>query len=166
MGSGSTAAIGLEDGVGRRDSKAMLACSCYHIGDYFRHWLRMGSAAAYPPKIFNVNWFRKDADGKFVWPGFGQNMRVLQWIVERCEGRAAGVETPLGVAPRYHDLNWQGLDFTPAKFNQVMQIDRSTWNKELSSHDQLFQKIGKKLPEALRTQRESLDRKLETAPQA
>jgi phosphoenolpyruvate carboxykinase (GTP) len=162
MGSETTAATVGEVGVVRRDPMAMLPFCGYHIGDYFRHWLRMGRAASKPPRIFNVNWFRKDSSGKFVWPGFGQNMRVLQWIVERCEARAEGVETALGIAPRYEDMNWNGLNFNPAKFNDVMRIDRFTWNKELKSHDQLFEKVGDKLPEALRVQRESLDRKLES----
>jgi phosphoenolpyruvate carboxykinase (GTP) len=161
MGSETTAAAAGEAGIVRRDPMAMLPFCGYHIGDYFRHWLRMGRATAKPPRIFNVNWFRKDADGKFVWPGFGQNMRVLQWIVERCEGKATGIDTPLGIAPRYGDLNWNGLNFSEAQFDQVMSGDRSTWNKELASHDQLFQKIGAKLPEALRVQRETLERKLE-----
>ena len=156
MGSETTAASAGEVGVVRRDPMAMLPFCGYHIGDYFRHWLRIGATAAKPPKIFNVNWFRKGPDGKFVWPGFGHNMRVLTWIVDRSLGRAGGVETPLGVAPRYSDLNWNGLEFGQPKFAQIMSIDGSTWNKELASHDQLFEKIGDKLPEILRVQRERL----------
>jgi phosphoenolpyruvate carboxykinase (GTP) len=156
MGSETTAASAGEVGVVRRDPMAMLPFCGYHIGDYFRHWLRMGSAAAKAPKIFSVNWFRKGPDGKFVWPGFGQNMRVLEWVVERCQGQAGGVETPLGLAPRYGDLNWQGIDFGQHKFAQVMSIDGSTWNKELASHEQLFQEGRRQATRILRVQREQL----------
>lgn len=160
MGSETTAAIVGEVGIVRRDPMAMLPFCGYHIGDYFRHWLGMGKAASHAPRIFNVNWFRKDENGKFAWPGFGQNMRVLKWIVDRCRGQAGGVETPLGFAPRFTDLNWKGLDFTEQRFAGVMQIDGFTWNKELASHDQLFQKIGDKLPEALKAQRRSIGQRL------
>lgn len=160
MGSETTAASVGEVGIVRRDPMAMLPFCGYHIGDYFHHWLAMGKAASHAPRIFNVNWFRKDENGKFVWPGFGQNMRVLKWIVDRCQGRAGGVETPLGFAPRYGDLNWQGLEFGEHRFIEVMQIDGFTWNKELISHDQLFQKIGDKLPEALKMQRRSIGQRL------
>jgi phosphoenolpyruvate carboxykinase (GTP) len=157
MGSETTAAIVGEVGVVRRDPMAMLPFCGYHVGDYFEHWLAIGKSAAKPPRIFNVNWFRKGADGKFIWPGFGENMRVLKWIVERCEGTAGGVETPLGVAPRFADLHWQGLSFPEAKFNEAMRIDGSTWNQELTSHDQLFDKVGEKLPTALRERRQTLE---------
>lgn len=160
MGSETTAAIVGEVGIVRRDPMAMLPFCGYHIGDYFRHWLAMGKTASHAPRIFSVNWFRKDENGKFAWPGFGQNMRVLKWIVDRCQGHAGGMETPLGFAPRYADLNWQGLDFGEHRFTGVMQIDGFTWNKELVSHDQLFQKIGDKLPEALKAQRRSIGQRL------
>ena len=160
MGSETTAAIVGEVGIVRRDPMAMLPFCGYHIGDYFRHWLAIGKAARQAPKIFNVNWFRKDENGKFAWPGFGQNMRVLKWIVDRCQGKGGGTETPLGFAPRYSDLNWQGLDFGEDRFARVMQSNGSTWNKELASHDQLFEKIGGKLPEALKAQRRSIGQRL------
>ena len=101
----------------------MLPFCGYHIGDYFRHWLAMGRAVARPPKIFNVNWFRTDENGKFVWPGFRQNMRVLKWIVDRCGDRAHGVETALGLQPEYRDLDWRGLDFSSGRFGQVMRLE-------------------------------------------
>ncbi|MEP7084471.1 MAG: phosphoenolpyruvate carboxykinase (GTP), partial [Betaproteobacteria bacterium] len=150
MGSETTAAIVGEVGIVRRDPMAMLPFCGYHVGDYFQHWLRMGKASAKAPRIFNVNWFRKDPQGRFVWPGFGQNMRVLKWIVERCQGRASGTENPIGIAPAYKDLEWDGLDFTEDKFRQVMGFDSSTWNKELAAHDELFKKVGGKLPNELK----------------
>ena len=160
MGSETTAAIVGEVGIVRRDPMAMLPFCGYHVGDYFRHWLAMGKAVSQPPRIFNVNWFRKDENGKFAWPGFGQNMRVLKWVVDRCEGHADGVETPLGISPRYADLNWQGLNFSELRFDGVMRIEGSTWNKELASHDELFKKVGAKLPEALMAQRRSIGQRL------
>ena len=160
MGSETTAAIVGEVGVVRRDPMAMLPFCGYHIGDYFRHWLQVGKSAARAPRIFIVNWFRKDEQGKFAWPGFGQNMRVLKWIVDRCQGQAGGVETPLGIAPGFGDLNWQGLEFSEQQFARVMKIDGSTWNKELEAHDALFKKVGEKLPESLKAQRQRIGERL------
>ena len=160
MGSETTAAIVGEVGIVRRDPMAMLPFCGYHIGDYFQHWLKMGKSVAHPPRIFNVNWFRKNADGKFAWPGFGENMRVLKWIVDRCQGEAGGQQTPLGFAPRYSDLRWEGLDFGEKDFDCVMRIDGFTWNKELKSHDELFQRIGDKLPATLLVQRRQIGERL------
>jgi phosphoenolpyruvate carboxykinase (GTP) len=160
MGSETTAAAAGKVGEVRRDPFAMLPFCGYHVGDYFAHWLRMGKAVKKPPKIFNVNWFRTDEQGKFAWPGFGQNMRVLQWIVERCRGRGHAVETPLGLEPAYGDLNWSGLDFPPARFVQVMRVDREMWTRELAAHDQLFAKLGTKRPAALAVERARLGGRL------
>ena len=113
-----------------------------------------------PPKIFNVNWFRTDADGKFVWPGFGQNMRVLAWIVERARGAGGARETALGFEPDYGDLNWTGLDFSPERFEAVMRVDAAPWARELAAHDALFAKLGAKQPAALAAERDKLARRL------
>jgi phosphoenolpyruvate carboxykinase (GTP) len=140
----------------------MLPFCGYHVGDYFKHWLVMGDAVAYPPRIFSVNWFRKDEDGKFVWPGFGQNMRVLQWVVERCRGRAHAVENAVGLVPEFADLDWTGTQFDAARFAGVMQVRRDEWERELASHDALFAKLGAKLPLALQAERERLAGRLAT----
>jgi len=156
MGSETTAAASGAVGEVRRDPFAMLPFCGYHIGDYFQHWLDMGSAVARPPRIFSVNWFRKDDAGQFVWPGFGQNMRVLKWIFERCAGEADAVETPLGFVPRYDDLDWTGFDFRPNEFSTVMRVDVDQWERELNSHDAFFGRLGAKKPQALMSERDRL----------
>src|SRR5438067_7046045 len=160
MGSETTAAASGAVGEVRRDPFAMLPFCGYHIGDYFRHWLELGSSVEKPPKIFNVNWFRTDDKGKFAWPGFGQNMRVLQWIVERCRGRAHALETPLGLQPEYADLEWRGLDFSADRFDQVMRVDREAWQRELAAHDSLFAQLGAKQPRTLADLRRALGSRL------
>jgi phosphoenolpyruvate carboxykinase (GTP) len=161
LGSETTAAITGKVGVVRRDPMAMLAFCGYNMGDYFDHWLNMGRAVKRPPRIFRVNWFRRDAQGKFIWPGFGENMRVLQWVVERCQGRGRGVETPLGTMPRFEDLNWKGLEkLSPAQYAELTRIDPSAWHDELKSHDELFEKLGTHLPAALEARRGQMHQKL------
>ena len=162
LGSETTAAITGKVGVVRRDPMAMLAFCGYNMGDYFAHWLKMGRAVKQPPRIFRVNWFRRDAQGRFIWPGFGENMRVLQWIVERCQGRARGVETSLGIMPRFEDLNWRGLEtsITPAQYADLSRIDLSAWQDELKSHDELFEKLGARLPSALDARRGRMHERL------
>jgi phosphoenolpyruvate carboxykinase (GTP) len=131
------------------------------MGDYFAHWLKIGRQAKQPPRIFRVNWFRRDANGKFIWPGFGENMRVLQWVVERCEGRAGGADTPLGTMPRFEDLNWTGLDkLTPAQYAELQRIDAQAWKEELHSHDELFGRLANHLPPALEARRGRMHEKL------
>ena len=155
LGSETTAAITGKVGVVRRDPMAMLAFCGYNMADYFAHWLQMGSKMQHPPRIFRVNWFRRDANGKFLWPGFGENMRVLQWIAQRCQDRAAGVETPLGVMPRFEDLTWEGLEhkMSAGQFAELERVDPAAWKDELASHDELFGKFGERLPAELETRR-------------
>ncbi|SDV46073.1 phosphoenolpyruvate carboxykinase (GTP) [Chitinasiproducens palmae] len=154
MGSETTAAAVGQQGVVRRDPFAMLPFCGYNMSEYFAHWLtlgkRLGDSGARLPRIFCVNWFRKGADGKFVWPGFGENMRVLQWIVGRIEGRAQGHDHLFGVSPAYEDLEWEGLSFDRDAFDSVMSIDAQAWHDELALHDELFQKLEAGLPAALR----------------
>jgi phosphoenolpyruvate carboxykinase (GTP) len=161
LGSETTAAITGKVGVVRRDPMAMLAFCGYNMGDYFAHWLKMGRAVKLPPRIFRVNWFRRDANGKFLWPGFSENMRVLAWIVGRCQGSTQGAETPLGVMPRYEDLHWAGLEkISPARFAELTRVDTAAWKDELRSHDELFAKLGARLPAALEARRGRMHGKL------
>ncbi len=153
MGSETTAAAAGQQGVVRRDPFAMLPFMGYNMSDYFRHWLDLGAKLAQSgaklPKIFCVNWFRKGADGKFVWPGYGENMRVLKWMLERVEGQGRGEEHAFGTSPRYEDLNWQGLAFTPEQFHTVTHISDSDWAAELKLHDELFTQLAHNLPAEL-----------------
>jgi len=160
LGSETTAAITGKVGVVRRDPMAMLAFCGYHMGDYFAHWLKMGRSVAQPPRIFRVNWFRKDAAGRFLWPGFSENMRVLKWIVERSAGRGAGAVTPLGIIPRYEDLDWRGLDFDRARFDEITAVDERAWAEELKSHDELFSRLGARVPQALERRRSRMHEQL------
>jgi phosphoenolpyruvate carboxykinase (GTP) len=164
MGSETTAAMAGGNGAVRRDPFAMLPFVGYNMSDYFQHWLDTGAklqaGGAPVPKIYCVNWFRKGDDGKFVWPGYGENMRVLQWIVERVEGRANGKDNVFGVTPGYADLNWSGLDFTPAQFEQVTRIDPAAWTAELALHAELFQQLAHHLPTELSATRAKIEARL------
>jgi len=160
MGSETTAAAFGKQGEVRRDPFAMLPFCGYHVGDYFAHWLAMGKAVAKPPRIFAVNWFRKDADGRFAWPGFGENMRVLAWMFERCAGRAGGVETPLGTTPSYADLDWRGSAYEAGAFAGVVGLERQAWGRELAAHDELLAKVGPKMPVPLQAERRRLEGRL------
>ncbi len=150
MGSETTAAMVGGNGAVRRDPFAMLPFTGYNMSDYFQHWLNLGAklqaSGAALPKIYCVNWFRKGADGKFVWPGYGENMRVLQWMIGRIDGTAGGSENAFGTTPRYSDLNWNGLNFSAAQFDQVTSIDPLAWRAELQLHSELFEQLAYHLP--------------------
>jgi phosphoenolpyruvate carboxykinase (GTP) len=148
----------------RRDPMAMLPFCGYHIGDYFDHWLGIGRGLKHPPRIFHVNWFRKDGDGKFLWPGYGENMRVLKWIVDRCRGRLEAAESPLGWMPRRQDLVWDGLEVSNETFGELMSLDREAWTEELRLHEKLFAQIQDRLPKELAQKRELLLARLSRAP--
>lgn len=164
MGSEATAAA-IGQASMRRDPMAMLPFCGYNMGDYWRHWLRIGrQSVASPPTIFRVNWFRKDDNGKFIWPGFGQNMRVLKWVVDRCNGAGSAVESPLGWMPGYKALNWDGLAFDRDQFYQIMNIDRDTARTETEEQDELLNRFGDHLPNEMAMERELQLSRLSNSP--
>ena len=168
MGSETTAAAAGQQGVVRRDPFAMLPFMGYHMSDYFQHWLNVGSklqdvaaiSGAQLPRIYCVNWFRKGDDGKFVWPGYGENMRVLKWMLDRIEGQVQGQENIFGVSPHYDDLNWNGLNFTAEQFQSVTSIDKASWQTELGLHAELFQQLAHHLPQELLQTKAALEQRL------
>jgi phosphoenolpyruvate carboxykinase (GTP) len=164
MGSETTAAAFGQQGVVRRDPFAMLPFMGYNMSEYFAHWLSLGeklsNTGAALPKIFTTNWFRKGEDGKFVWPGYGENMRVLKWMIDRIEGKAQGQETAFGIAPQYAEINWSGIDFGPAQFASVTNIDQTAWATELQLHSELFTQLAYHLPEQLLQTKAQLQERL------
>jgi phosphoenolpyruvate carboxykinase (GTP) len=164
MGSETTAAITGQVGVVRRDPFAMIAFAGYNMSDYFQHWLNIGSKLAAEgavlPKIYCVNWFRKDENGKFVWPGFGENMRVLSWILGRAEGTAKGKETVFGICPEHTDMHWSGLDYSVEKFEKAIAVDVGDWKNELKLHTELFEHLGERLPKELIEARSKIEKRL------
>ena len=167
MGSETTAAAAGQQGVVRRDPFAMLPFMGYNMADYFQHWLTLGAKLAQSgaklPAIFCVNWFRKGADGKFVWPGYGENMRVLKWMLERVDGQGQGVQHAFGTSPRYEDLNWQGLAFTPEQYKTVTHISNEDWATELKLHDELFVQLAQGLPAELPATKAKIEQRLAQA---
>ncbi|MET3513457.1 phosphoenolpyruvate carboxykinase (GTP) [Pseudacidovorax sp. 1753] len=164
MGSETTAAAAGQQGVVRRDPFAMLPFMGYNMSDYFQHWLDLGkklqASGAKLPHIYTTNWFRKGDDGKFVWPGYGENMRVLKWMIDRIEGQGQGDEHVFGVSPRYEDLNWTGLDFSREQFDKVTSIDKAAWQAELKLHSELFEQLAHHLPEELPQTKAAIEQRL------
>jgi phosphoenolpyruvate carboxykinase (GTP) len=156
LGSETTAAAAGEVGKVRRDPMAMLPFCGYNMGDYFRHWIKIGKRLTETPRTFHVNWFRKDEDGKFIWPGFSENMRILKWIVERSRTGARAKETAIGWVPYYEDIDWTGLDFPREQWDRLMAIDRETWKQQTLGHEELFLKLSEHLPKELVFERELL----------
>ena len=164
MGSETTAAAFGAQGVVRRDPFAMLPFCGYNMSDYFQHWLdmehKLEATGHTLPKIFCVNWFRKGEDGKFVWPGYGENMRVLKWMIDRIEGQAKGQDTMFGIAPQYAEINWTGLDFSAQQFQTVTHIDKAAWVDELKLHDAHFEQLAYHLPNELLETRAAIEKRL------
>ena len=164
MGSETTAAAAGQQGVVRRDPFAMLPFTGYNVSDYFQHWLnigqKMGQAGAKLPAIYCVNWFRKDAEGKFVWPGYGENMRVLKWMIERIEGKTMGVDNGFGISPAFDEITWTGLQFTKAQFATVTSLDKADWKTEIALHTELFKQLAYHLPAQLESTKAQLEQRL------
>ena len=164
MGSETTAAAAGQQGVVRRDPFAMLPFMGYNMSDYFQHWLNLGeklaASGATLPRIYTTNWFRKDEAGKFVWPGYGDNMRVLKWMIDRIENKAAGQDTPFGTAPQYAEINWTGLEFSAEQFQTVTSIDRTAWADELKLHTAHFDQLAYHLPAQMLDTKAALEKRL------
>jgi phosphoenolpyruvate carboxykinase (GTP) len=161
MGSEMTAAAAGTIGKVRRDPMAMLPFCGYNMADYFQHWLDMGRRVPHPPKVFHVNWFRKGADGKFLWPGYGENVRVLKWMLERIEGHAAATETPIGMAPTPDALTLDGLDVTRGTMEELLSVDAAAWTKEHANVGKFLEIFGDRLPSEIRDEHNRLGQRLQ-----
>jgi phosphoenolpyruvate carboxykinase (GTP) len=164
MASETTAASTGNVGIVRRDPMAMLPFCGYNMADYFQHWLDMGKRIPHPPKIFHVNWFRRGADGKFLWPGYGENVRVLKWILERVEGRGAAQETPIGYVPTPNGLTLDGLNISREKIDDLLRVNSEDWEEDLADSREFFEKFGSRLPHELREEHDNLSRRLDRVP--
>ena len=160
MASERTAAQFGAQGEVRRDPMAMLPFCGYNMGDYFKHWLEMGRKMAAPPKIFNVNWFRKDEDGNFLWPGFGENLRVLEWIISRCKGEVDAMETPIGYLPHENDIDLTGLRIPRENMGKLLAISKKDWQGEAAGVAEFFQTFGKDLPKEMAAELTALKKRL------
>jgi phosphoenolpyruvate carboxykinase (GTP) len=161
MASETTAAATGDVGVTRRDPMAMLPFCGYNMANYFAHWLEMGKKIPKPPKIFHVNWFRKGADGKFLWPGYGENVRVLKWILERVEGRGAAQETPIGYVPAKNGLTLDGIKVSDEALNELLRVNPEDWDAEMEESKQFLGKFGKRLPRQISEEHEKLARRFQ-----
>jgi phosphoenolpyruvate carboxykinase (GTP) len=160
MASETTAATTGAVGVPRRDPMAMIPFCGYNMADYFGHWLEMGQKLKNPPKIFHVNWFRKDSNGKFLWPGYGENVRVLKWMLDRIEGRAAATETPIGFVPTPNSLTLEGLSISRDTLDDLLRVDSNDWAEDAVATAKFFEKFGDRLPQEIRDEQESLQNRL------
>ncbi|MBR6729554.1 MAG: phosphoenolpyruvate carboxykinase (GTP), partial [Clostridia bacterium] len=160
MASETTAAAAGAVGVVRRDPMAMIPFCGYNMADYFGHWLDMGNKIPNPPKIFHVNWFRLDENGKFMWPGFGDNLRVLNWILDRCEGKANAQKTAIGYLPESADINIEGLNIDKATLEQLLSVDKAVWKEEVESQKEFFKKFGDRLPAGISEELAKLESRL------
>jgi len=165
LGSETTAASTSAVGHVRRDPFAMLPFCGYNMASYFNYWLRFGRWSCNPPRIFGVNWFRKDKEGNYLWPGFGENIRVLKWIVDRANNHGKAVESPIGWMPRYEDICWDGLKFSEEKWAELMSVERDAWMSEILSHEELFMKLYDRLPKELIFVKELMISSLWRAPE-
>ena len=160
MASETTAAATGKVGIVRRDPMAMLPFCGYNMGDYFGHWLNMGKKIANPPEIFRVNWFRLNADGKYLWPGFGENMRALRWVISRVHGETDARESEIGYLPYAKDIDTTGIDVSPAVMDELLSVDREGWLKAAEGQREFFRQFGDRLPQELWQENAALDKRL------
>jgi phosphoenolpyruvate carboxykinase (GTP) len=159
-GSETTAAAAHQVGVLRRDPMAMLPFCGYNMGDYLQHWIDTGRKAEQPPRIYSANWFRVDEEGNFIWPGFGENIRVLKWIIDRVKGHVPAKETPLGLVPNYEDLTLDGLDFPKEKFEKLYAVNKDEWTQETADIEEFLSKFGSRMPQAIWERYRALKKRL------